>query len=99
MEHRTNFHPHWLFILHIKASIHSLLPEFGTPVTTVNSPGATCKVENRTMQDPTHVTGAQAIFLMLASHVLKLASGDINTQSRARKGTYHYIGLKTKRNA
>jgi hypothetical protein len=35
--------------LHIKASIHSLLPEFGTPVITVNSPGATCKNRNRTM--------------------------------------------------
>lgn len=32
-------------MLQIMASIHSLLPELGTPVITVNSPGTTCSRE------------------------------------------------------
>lgn len=45
IEQSANFHSQLLFMLQIKASIHSLLPELGTPVITVNSPGTTCSRE------------------------------------------------------
>lgn len=45
IEQSANFHSLLSFMLQIKASIHSLLPELGTPVTTVNSPGTTCSRE------------------------------------------------------
>lgn len=42
IEQSANFQPTLRLRLHNNASIHSLFPEFGTPVTTVNSPGTTC---------------------------------------------------------
>lgn len=41
MEQRANFQPTLSQRLHKRASIHSLFPELGTPVTIVNSPGTT----------------------------------------------------------
>lgn len=41
IEHSANFQPTLWLRLHKRASIHSLFPELGTPVTTVNSPGTT----------------------------------------------------------
>lgn len=41
MEQSANFQPADLLRLQIRASIHSLFPELGTPVTMVSSPGTT----------------------------------------------------------
>ncbi len=42
MEHRAKLQPHCSARLQSSASIHSDLPEFGTPVTMLSSPGTTC---------------------------------------------------------
>ena len=42
MEHMAKLQPCWVARLQSRASIHSDLPEFGTPVTIDNSPGTTC---------------------------------------------------------
>ena len=41
MEHKAKLQPFCTARLHRRASIHSDLPEFGTPVTTDSSPGTT----------------------------------------------------------
>jgi hypothetical protein len=47
---------------------------------------------------PTRVTGVQVILLMLVSHVLKLASGDINNQEEGKKAL-RIILVREKRHA
>lgn len=42
MEQRPNLQPNLLARLTMRASIHSDLPELGTPVMIVSSPGTTC---------------------------------------------------------
>ena len=42
MEHIAKLQPCWVARLHSRASIHSDLPELGTPVTMDSSPGTTC---------------------------------------------------------
>ncbi len=42
MEQSAKLHPCWCVRLHSSASIHSDLPELGTPVMIVSSPGTIC---------------------------------------------------------
>ena len=44
IEQSAKLHPCCSARLHSSASIHSDLPEFGTPVTMVSSPGTTCNM-------------------------------------------------------
>lgn len=51
IEQRANFQPTVSQRLHKRASIHSLFPELGTPVTIVNSPGTTYNIHNTSAEE------------------------------------------------